>query len=125
MLARCKYHPSERHHAFLADCLSDHGERLLSDFPIRDDVVGAVQVQLVDLLLRHELVDLNRPPALYGDCLKLFGLDLDVLALAHLISLHDLGRIDFIIGLGIHLAVLDAIAGILVDLVEADFFPFA
>ena len=52
-------------------------------------------------------------------------LDLDVIALAHLISVDDLGRTDLLAGLRIHLAVLDAIAGILVDLVKADFFPFA
>src|SRR5215813_13414766 len=42
MLARGEDHPSERHHALLTDCLANDRKRLLADFPIRHDVVGAV-----------------------------------------------------------------------------------
>ena len=48
--------------------------------------------------------------------------DLDVFAFGDLVALDDvLGR-HFLAGLGIDLAIADAIAGLAVDLIEADFF---
>jgi hypothetical protein len=44
------------------------------------------------------------------------------LPFADLVAFDDVGSLDFISGLGIDLAVLDAIAGVFVDLMEADFF---
>jgi hypothetical protein len=45
---------------------------------------------------------------------------LDVLALPNFVPLDDVFGLDFIATLGIDLAVLDAVAGVLVDLMEAD-----
>src|SRR5690348_11477048 len=42
MLARGEDHPSQRHHAFLADRFTNDRESLLTDFAIRHDVVGIV-----------------------------------------------------------------------------------
>jgi hypothetical protein len=125
VLARGEDHPRERHHAFLADRLANDREGLLADFAIRNDVVRAVQIELVDLLLGHELVDLDGALALDRDRFELFGLDLDLLAFADLIALDDVARINLVAGLGVHLAVFDAVAGLLVDLMEADFLSFA
>jgi hypothetical protein len=50
-------------------------------------------------------------------------LDFDVLPLADLIAFDDLGGIDLIAGFGIDLLVLDPIAGLFVDLMEADLLP--
>jgi len=70
------------YHALLADGFADHSECLLSDFAVRHDVVGAVEVDLVDLLARHELVDLDCAFALDSNGFKLFRRDLKVLAFA-------------------------------------------
>jgi hypothetical protein len=43
-------------------------------------------------LLRHKLVDFDCALALDGDCLKLFGLDLDVLSFADFVALDDVGN---------------------------------
>ena len=60
VLARREHHLADRDHSLLADGLADHGERLLADLAIRHDVVRVVEIELVDLLARHELVDLDR-----------------------------------------------------------------
>jgi hypothetical protein len=125
VLARREDDPAECNHALLADCLADDRERLLADLAVRHEIVRAVEVQFVDLLLRYELVDLDRPLALDRYRLKLFGLDLDVLALADLVALDDLLGTDLVAGLGVDLSVLDPVAGVLVDLVEADLFSLA
>ena len=42
-----------------ADGLADHGEGIVADLAIGDDVVWPHQVQLVDVGLRHEFVDVD------------------------------------------------------------------
>jgi hypothetical protein len=44
-----------------------------------------------DFFLRHKLVDLDGALALNRDGLKLFGLNLDILAFADFVALDDLG----------------------------------
>ena len=58
------------------------------------------------------------------DGFQLLGVDLDVLALADLVPLDDVGRLDLVPGLRINLAVLDAVAGAFVELMEADLLSF-
>jgi hypothetical protein len=52
---------AERYHALLVDRVADDAESLLTDFAIGDDVVGPVDVEIVDLGARNELVDVDRP----------------------------------------------------------------
>ena len=125
VLARGEDHPGERHHAFLADRLANDRERLLAHFPVGHDVVRAVQIELVDFFLGHELVDLDRALALDGGGLELFRLDLDVFAFTDLVALDDVGRIHLLVGLGVDLAVFDAVAGVSIDLMKADFLALA
>jgi hypothetical protein len=63
----------------------------LANLAIGSEVIGAVLIKLVDFFFRHELVDLDCALALNRNGLKLFGLDLDVLALADFIALDDIG----------------------------------
>ena len=42
VLARGEDNPPERHHPFLAYCFANDRERLLTDFAIRSEVIGAV-----------------------------------------------------------------------------------
>jgi hypothetical protein len=79
---------------------------------------------LVDLLLGHELIDVDRALALDCDSFKLLGIKLDVVAFANLIALDNVCRIDLISGLRIDLAVLDAMPCILIELMEADLLAF-
>jgi hypothetical protein len=49
-----------------------------------------------------------------------FRIDLDVFALADFVALDDVARLDFVTRIRINLTVLDAIASVLVKLMEAD-----
>jgi hypothetical protein len=66
----------------LANGFADHCECLLSNLPLRHDVVGAVEIDLVDFLARHELIDLDCAFACDRKGFKLFRRDLEVLAFA-------------------------------------------
>src|SRR5262245_54430694 len=55
----------------------------------------------------------------------LFGLDLDVLAFADLVTLEDVRGIDLVSGLRIYLPIPDAVACLFIDLIEADFLSLA
>src|ERR1700730_9059600 len=100
----------------IASWLSD----MLTDLSVRGNVIGIVQVQFVDLVLGHELVDVDRALALDRDGFKLLGIKLDVIALADLVAFNDVGGLDLIPVLGIDLAVHDAVPSLLVELMEAD-----
>jgi len=59
------------------------------------------------------------------DGFELFGLDLYVLAFGDFVAFHDVRGIDLVSGLRVHFEIFDAVPGILVDLMKADFLPFA
>jgi len=61
----------------------------LPDFAIGNEVVGAVQIQLIDFFLRDELIDFDCSFALNRDGFKLFGRNLQVLAFANFVALDD------------------------------------
>jgi len=95
-------------------------ESVPADLAVGRDVVRTDVVKLVDLGFRHELVDLDRLRTFERDGLQFVVRDLDVFALGDFVALDDLVRRDFLAGLLVHLAVADAVAGLAVDLVEAD-----
>src|SRR5262249_23961337 len=87
MLARREHYFAKGDHSLSLYSLSDHSKRLLPNLAIGDDVVRTVQIEFVDLFLRHELVDFDRALARDGDCLKLLGVELDICAFADLVAL--------------------------------------
>src|SRR5262249_33995725 len=89
VLARGEDNLSERHHALLTDRFANDGESLLTDFAIGSEVIWAVQIKLIDFLLRHEFVDFDCALALNRHRFKLFGLNLDILPFADLVALDD------------------------------------
>src|SRR5262249_43817002 len=52
---------------------------------------------------------------------KLFGLQLDIFALADFVAFDDVGSLDLVAGVGIDLAIPDPVAGVLIELMKADF----
>ena len=124
MLARGEYHFCKRHHPLLADSLSYHGECLLPDLTVRDDVVRIVKVELVDIRPGNELINVYDALALQRDGLKLFRLELDVFALTDFVAFDDVVRANLAAGLGVNLRVLDPVAGLLVQLMETDLLAF-
>lgn len=65
---------------FVLHRIADHGEGFLATLVVGNDVIGALVVPLVDLFLRHKLVDIDGARALDFDRLKLFRLNLDIAA---------------------------------------------
>ena len=72
------------------------------------------------LRLRHKLVDVDRAGGFERDVFQLVLRHLDVGVGIHLVALDDVVVRDFLARVGINLRVFDPVAGLLVDLVEAD-----
>ena len=123
MLARGEHDAPERDHACVFDRVPDYGVGLGAGLAVRDDVIRIGEIELVDLLARHELVDLDHALALDRDRFQLLRLDRNVVALALLIALDDVVPVDLASGFGIDLFVLDAVSRLPVQLMEMDFFP--
>ena len=58
-------HAPEADHLLASHRVADDGESILADLVVRHDVVGSVEVSLVDVRQRHELVDLDGVAAVY------------------------------------------------------------
>jgi hypothetical protein len=107
-------------HSLFIDRLAYNSECLRANITVRHEVVRVIEIELVDLALRYELVDLSRAFALKRDRFELFRIDLQILAFADFVAFDDVAGFDFIAGLGIDLPVFDPIAGTFIDLMEAD-----
>ena len=73
----------------------------------------------------NELVDLDGALAFDRDGFQLVRIKLDVFALVDLEAFDDVGGFDFVAGFGIDLAIPNAVAGFLIELMEADLLAFA
>ncbi len=82
VLAAGEDDPRERNAALVLHGIADDREGLFARLAVGDGVVGAREIPPVDLLDGNERVDVERVGAFNLDRLDLFGLDLDVLALA-------------------------------------------
>jgi len=84
------------------------------------EVERFLEVDRIDRFARHELADLDRLRRLLFHRLQLVLGEEDVLAARELVSLDDLGAVDGPLVFRAEELLLDAIAAILVDHVEAD-----
>ena len=53
------YHATETHHFLAPHCVTNDGEGILPDFLVWNDVVGRIEVTLVDVRKRNELINLD------------------------------------------------------------------
>ena len=109
---------SERHHAFAAHRLANDRKRFLPDRIVRPDVIGAVEIALVDLAARDERVDLDHVVALDLDRLDLLVLDQEIGVLRIFVSAALVGRLDRLAGDVVDELLAQPIAGLLVELAE-------
>ena len=112
--------PPERHHVFVAHRLPDDRVRFLGDRRIGRDVIRSIKVSLVDLLPRHESVDLDDMGAFDFYLLEFFVLNHEILVFADFVSpallLGQHGLTCFFVDQ----LLAQAMAGLLVDLPERD-----
>ena len=123
MFARGEDDLAECNHSFLSDGLADHRKGLLSDFAIWNDEVRIAQIEFVYLHLRDELINLDDAFAFNGDGIEFLWCKLDVFALGDLVAFDDVGTLHLVPAYGIDFPVADAIAGLFIELVEANLFP--
>ena len=109
----------------LADCLADHGERLLADLAIGHNEIWVAHIDFVDLGFWDKLVDLDGALALDRDGFQLLRVELDVFALVDLEAFDDVGLFDLVTRFGIHLAIPNAVTGLFVELMKTDLFALA
>jgi hypothetical protein len=102
--------------------ITDHREGVMPDLAVRAQVIGADDVAEVDLVPRHELVDLDGACRFQGDVFEFFLGDLDVGVGVDLERLDDVLVGDLHTDVSVHARVLYAMVGISVDLAEADLF---
>ncbi len=92
----------------------------MADLPVRDQIVGADEVARVNAALRHKLVNVDRAGGFKGDIFQLVLRHFNVSVGIDLVALHDVFVGNFLPRVGVHLHVFDAVAGVSIDLVEAD-----
>jgi hypothetical protein len=67
---------------------------LLPDLAIWHDVIGSIEIELIDFLAKHKLVDVDGALTLDRDCFKLLRFDLQIFAFADLVALDDVSGLD-------------------------------
>ena len=112
--------PAQRDHVLVLHGVADHRERLEGDLVLRNQVIRAVDVALVDFRFRHEAVDVDRVAALDRDCVKLLVLDAQVDPLVDFVAPPLVVRVDRLARLFVDELLAKAIARLLVDLPKRD-----
>ena len=98
-------------------------EGLLPNLAVRCDVIGTIDVEVIDLVPGHELIDIDGARRLDVDCFEVCIGDLDVaFALADLVPFDDLVRGHDVAGLGVDPLEVEAVARRFIELVEVNLF---
>jgi len=105
----------QSHHLLRPHGVADDGKRLLAHPIGGGEVVGRVEVKLVDLGARNEALDVDRVITLDLDGLDLLVLQHDVLALADLVTLRLVLRLDRLAGLLVDELAAHAIASVAIE----------
>jgi len=111
---------AEPDHLLAAHRVADHRESFLPHLVVRRDVIGRVEIALVDFGVRHELVDLDRVVALDRDRVELLVLDLDEGALGVFVAAALVGGVHRLARHLVDELLAQPVAGDLVDLAERD-----
>jgi hypothetical protein len=85
-------------------------------------IIWADQIPRINLTAVDELVDLDDSRRFQRDVLELFLRHLDKRVGVDLVALDDILVGDFFAGIGVHIDVFDAVAGLSVELVEGHLF---
>src|SRR5215472_5830256 len=122
MLAPRQHHPTERDHVQLCNGVANDGKSLLTNCAIRRNVVGRVDIPLIELIAWNELVNIDGARAFNLDGLYFSILNNHVLALCDLIAAHHVVPRDHLAGLRIDILLFQSVARFPVDPIETHFF---
>jgi hypothetical protein len=101
--------------------VADHGKSVDAGLAVGRDVIGMVEIALVDFVFGYKAVDVDGMVAFDLNRFELFLFDLDIFAFFQLIAAGLLVAFDDVPGLGVDHLLLQPVAGLLVDHVEAGF----
>jgi hypothetical protein len=110
---------ADGNHFHVADGLADNRKGVVADFPIRDQIVGPDEIAGIYAGLWYELVNVDRARGFQGNVFQFLLRHLDVGVGIDLVAFHNIVVRNFLASVRVHLQVLDAVAGVSVDLVEA------
>ena len=102
--------------------MADDSECVVANSPVRYQVVGPDQIPRVDLAAVDELINLDGSRRFQRDVLQFLLRHLDEGVRVDLVALDDVLVGDLLAGVGVDLGILDAVAGLPVQLVERDLF---
>src|SRR5262249_44853675 len=122
VLAPCQHDPTERNHVQLRNGVANDGKSLLTNRAIRGNVVGRVDITLIDLIFWNELVNIDGARAFDLDGLYFLILNNHVLALCDVIVAHHVVPRDGVAGLRIDILLFQSVARFPVDPIETHFF---
>src|SRR6478735_2785793 len=114
VLAVGEHDLGERDAILVLHGVADHGKSIDRGLAVGRDIVGMVEIALVDLVARHKALDVDGVVALDLDRFELLRLDLDIFALAQLVAASLLVALDDIAGLGVDHLLLQSVAGLAV-----------
>jgi len=117
-----QHQASDRDLVHLADGLADHREGVVPDLAVRTQVIEADQISRINLAAVDELVDLDRPRRFQRDVFEFLLRHFDEGIGVDLVPLDDVLVGDLLARVGVDLCVLDAVAGLPVQLIERDLF---
>src|SRR5262249_49049570 len=96
--------------------IADHGKSFQPHVVFRREVIGAVEIQLVDLRPWHEFFDVDRVRAFQPKRFQLFVFDREILISSDLVAAGLIGGFDHIAGDRIDELLLQAVARPFIDL---------
>ena len=96
----------------------------MADLPVRTQIIRPDQIARVDLGLLDKLVNVDRARRLQRELVKLLLGDLNEGLLVERIAFDDVLVGHLFAGIGIHLHIFDAMAGLPVELIEGDLIAF-
>jgi hypothetical protein len=115
---------TERNHTLFSDCFTYDSEGLTADGTLGGDEIGKIQIKFVDLVPRHELLNLDGVRAFHCYGLHLVVRNLDEAALRDFIASDDGVIADRLTSFRIELAVLDPVSCFSVDEIKSNLFLF-
>ena len=105
-----------------ANRVTDDRKGILADLTIGRDVVRRFNVALVDLDFRHKLINVDGASAFDLNGVKFLVLNSEVLAFGNFIAARCVLPGNHLARFGIHILLLQSVAGLSIEPIEADFF---
>jgi hypothetical protein len=117
-----EHDPTESDHVHFTDGVTDDRKGILPDLTIGGDVIRRVDVAVINLVSRNELIDLDGPRALDLNGLEFFVLNDEVLPFSDLVTARDVLPGDHLARFGVDILLLQAVSSLPVNPIETYFF---